>query len=395
MKKILITEIEKNQILKKHQDFKEILKIKLLESKGVLLEQQLKGNALIKQAQRVCSKLKSAEIIYYPDDMTLALQLKNPQTNEKTIYTSELSQEGDGYNFYVFGPDGKVKGEVETWYCKALSASESELGVKTNEGFYDIYYWRNQNISDETLNNSRYFQQKTVDGRTLYKMTPKYAQTWNVADPTKTAKGEITVEDYQKFFESLGQYNVDQKEWYTYLVNQGLKLKPTPIELRNNLVEKITIYEPGQNASFPNGLTAFVDKSKKVQLTSALNTLLNPNRTDKRQGKKDEKQEQIACRNWINVYLEGYVNNAVDTPLKNSRFKGGPTPEMVKSNVQDCAQKYYKNWDKLKNREGRFLDEVLDLFMRRLAAGRIKYEGNDVYQPKRNSDWMLADIRRR
>ena len=118
MKRFLISESEKNEILNQHDNFKSILQKKLnLKSNSIQLVEQIQkltGDDLIKSAKKSCTKLQSGSLVNYknsklaikitaPNDGPIDASTNKPKylTGDVLIYTSDLNNRGE-LIYYVY-----------------------------------------------------------------------------------------------------------------------------------------------------------------------------------------------------------------------------------------------------------------------------------------------------
>jgi hypothetical protein len=130
MKRILINETEKNEILNQHKDFKKILEEKKVNlDKGLMIEQRAQEPIFLDKftMSQVISKCVTnpnvrAETITFKGKP--AIRVNSGPDNVK-IYTNEPNTSFGGYNYYILNTDeNKILKGPMSWKCSKLYADE-------------------------------------------------------------------------------------------------------------------------------------------------------------------------------------------------------------------------------------------------------------------------------
>ena len=130
MKRILINETEKNEILNQHKDFKKILEEKKINlDKGLMIEQRVQDPIFLDKftISQVISKcvtnsgVKAVNTLFKGKP---AIKVVSGPDNVK-IYTNEPNTNFGGYNSYILNTDETkiLKGPM-SWKCSKLYAED-------------------------------------------------------------------------------------------------------------------------------------------------------------------------------------------------------------------------------------------------------------------------------
>ena len=130
MKRILINETEKNEILNQHKDFKKILEEKKTNlDKGLMIEQRAQDPIFldkftISQVIAKCVTNPNIKAINYLFKGKPAIKVNSGPDNVK-VYTNEPNTNFGGYNSYILNTDETkiLKGPM-SWKCSKLYADE-------------------------------------------------------------------------------------------------------------------------------------------------------------------------------------------------------------------------------------------------------------------------------
>lgn len=332
MKRIILKESDKLEILNQHNNFKSILKETLdLKNKGLYVSNSLMeqielptGDELIRKAKQVCTSLKNGGPMRL-NDGTLALNVKAPVdgpinittgqpkylTGDILIYKSNMS-----YDVYdgtkVAGGDWQKKGTYR-WKCSALN-QESEAAKKSE--------------SDKKIQ----------------------------------AQEKLTTQ---------------QKQFSDGLVAQGYVIDPTPWDITSKRLKKAEIEQiPGLIDLFPNGLNIWYDPTKQkgsdikgykkrvASMTSDVNS----------------------CKDFIQSYWDDYKGGG-EGNLQDTEFAD------LKNKVQACANKWYPKWSGLSGgvlgigTGQNNLNDIIDV----LTGLKTDYKGTGI--PSRTTGWGLTPPR--
>jgi len=210
MKRILINETEKNEILNQHKDFKKILEEKKINlDKGLMIEQRVQDPIFL-------------------DKFTISQVISKCVTNPGVKAVNTLFK-GKPAIKVVSGPDN-VK----------IYTNEPN----TNFGGYNSYILN----TDET---------KILKGPMSWKCSKLYAE-----DDTQTAAAKKAEED-KKAKEQEG-LSTRQKQFSDGLVAQGYVIGPSEWDITSKRLKKADIEKiPGLEVLFPSGLDVWYDPTKQ------------------------------------------------------------------------------------------------------------------------------------
>jgi len=210
MKRILINETEKNEILNQHKDFKKILEEKKINlDKGLMIEQRVQDPIFL-------------------DKFTISQVISKCVTNPGVKAVNTLFK-GKPAIKVVSGPDN-VK----------IYTNEPN----TNFGGYNSYILN----TDET---------KILKGPMSWKCSKLYAE-----DDTQTAAAKKAEED-KKAAEQAG-LSTRKKQFSDGLVAQGYVIGPSEWDITSKRLKKADIEKiPGLEVLFPSGLDVWYDPTKQ------------------------------------------------------------------------------------------------------------------------------------
>ena len=213
MKRTLINENEKNEILNQHKDFKKILEEKKISlNKGLMIEQRAQDPIFLdkftmSQVISKCVKNPSVVAIYttFPEKNGKPAIKVNAGPDNVKIYTNEPNTNFGGYNFYILNTDeNKILKGPMSWKCSKL-----------------------------------------------------YEE-----DDAKTA-ADKKAEEEKKAKEQEGM-TAKQKQFSDGLVAQGYVIDPSPWDITSKRLKKADIEKiPGLEVLFPNGLNVWYDPTKQ------------------------------------------------------------------------------------------------------------------------------------
>jgi hypothetical protein len=210
MKRTLINENEKNEILNQHKDFKKILEEKKISlNKGLMIEQRAQEPIFLdkftmSQVISKCVKNPSVAAVTTTFRNKPAIKVNAGPDNVK-IYTNEPNTNFGGYNFYILNTDeNKILKGPMSWKCSKL-----------------------------------------------------YEE-----DDAKTA-ADKKAEEEKKAKEQEGM-SEKQKQFTDGLVAQGYVIDPSPWDITSKRLKKADIEKiPGLEVLFPSGLNVWYDPTKQ------------------------------------------------------------------------------------------------------------------------------------
>jgi hypothetical protein len=340
MKRIVLQESEKTEILNQHNRFKNILKETLdKKNKGLgiddsLLEQTQDpiqpptGDALIRKAQQVCNTLKSGKL-FKLNNGTLALNVK-----------------------------ASVDGPMDSTTSKPKYVAGDVLIYQNNMN-YDVY--------DGV---------KVASGDWQKKGTYRWkCSAINQEFDTQTAAAKEA--EAKKKAEEQAGLDTGQKEFIKMLTDQGYIIDPTPGQIASNRLSPVKLGTiPNLEKYFPKGLNVYYDPTKRS--TSDVTAY------------KERAGKMVAnvntCKDIIQTYWDDYSGGG-EGDLTDTQFLD------TKNQAQACANKYYPKWNGL---EGGVLgigsgqnnlNDIIDV----LTGRKTDYKGTGI--PSRTTGWLLTPPR--
>ena len=342
MKRIILQESEKTEILNQHDRFKTILKETLdKKNKGLdidisLLEQTQgpiqppTGDALIRKAQQVCNTLKSGKLFKLNNGGVLALNVKasvdgpmDSTTNKPKYVAGDvlIYQNNMTYDVYdgvkVAGGDWQKKGTYR-WKCSAINQE------------YD----------------------------------------------TQTAATQAA--DAKKKEEENKKLTAGQEAFISGLTkDQGYIIDPTPADIAFRRLKPVDLGTiPNLEKYFPNGLKVYYDPTNRSGADAS--------KYKERAGKMVN--TAVNCKDIIQTYWDDYSGGG-EGDLTDTLFLD------TKNQAQACANKYYPKWNGL---EGgvlgigtgqNHLNDIIDV----LTGRKKDYKGTGI--PSRATGWLLTPPR--
>ena len=212
MKRILINETEKNEILNQHKDFKKILEEKKINlDKGLMIEQRVQDPIFldkftISQVIAKCVSNPNIKAVNYLFKGKPAIKVNSGPDNVK-IYTNEPNTNFGGYNSYILNTEETkiLKGPM-SWKCSKLYAEDDAQAAAAKE-----------------------------------------------AEAKKKAEEQAGLDS-------------GQKEFIKMLTDQGYIIDPTPGQIASNRLKPVQLGTiPKLEKYFPNGLNVYYDPTKRSE----------------------------------------------------------------------------------------------------------------------------------
>jgi hypothetical protein len=285
MKKFVVEEIEKNNILSMHKSLmmeqaNPVTKDPNLQKlRNAVTNRCLDGGKLIKLTARNVyaykDTTKSGKIIYFLPDMTYELK------------------------------DGSKKGK---WSCSGLNAivqtqtdTQSKIDTEVKKGWKTLDTLRAEGVDLNTLD--KVFDIENIDGTNLYK--------------SKTSGEDVSLDV------STAQMNQEQKDFIDTYKVQGYVLNPTTVEKQTMVKYQI----PTPQGLFPSPLIMWYDPNTQRELKRGSSSVSN-----------ELENQQIpigTCRNYIKTYFAAYKNRTV---MNDAEFN------QLKNAVQACKNQHNGKW---------------------------------------------------
>jgi hypothetical protein len=341
MKRIILQESEKTEILNQHDRFKTILKETLdKKNKGLdidisLLEQTQgpiqppTGDALIRKAQQVCNTLKSGKL-FKLNNGTLALNVK-----------------------------ASVDGPMDSTTSKPKYVAGDVLIYQNNMN-YDVY--------DGV---------KVASGDWQKKGTYRWkCSAINQEYDTQTAATQAA--DAKKKEEENKKLTAGQEAFISGLTkDQGYIIDPTPADIAFRRLKPVDLGTiPNLEKYFPNGLKVYYDPTKRSDADAS--------KYKERAGKMVN--TAVNCKDIIQTYWDDYSGGG-EGDLTDTLFLD------TKNQAQACANKYYPKWNGLDGgvlgigTGQNHLNDIIDV----LTGRKKDYKGTGI--PSRATGWLLTPPR--
>lgn len=350
MKKMLINEDEKLQILEKHGDFKKTLQENLENLNRGLVQEQLATGVVtdpILNGAEAAGCITSGRIIMYggkPAYVKIATKSvpgRYDVDDRIVIYND--------YTYEVISPKLTKKGKFN-WSCPGINkAAETKKLQSTNLSKDELKQKYGAQEYSEIEN------KKEADNPNFYKKIPQ--------DGVDT--GFLYIPVYQKELLGTSGYtaNSPQSEIISALQKKGYILNPSPLQKPS--LRKVKFENEELGGLFPNGIIAYIDPKK----------LFAKNATD---GSTLDKATSVIntkeCKDIINQYWEDYRNDETGTDVDFN---------MLKAQVMACKRKYYPNRWGLLGLANNQIDKKIDVLSRKAN----EYDG--LTTPSRTSKWLL------
>jgi hypothetical protein len=258
MKKFVIDESQKNEILKQHEDLKkslvETVTKKIKEAKEVLSEQASPifiDTRTIDKVKQECTK---------PDVKSLLTLFKGKPAikvvggpDDIKIYTNEPNTNFGGYNWYVLNTaETKILKGPFSWTCKAKQGADPNAGDIEREIAAGNYVDRKTlNIPDSELSQT-------------YEQHPKYKNLWKKKATVNKSAG--FTEDQQSFINAWTGSTDETKNKFS---TNAYKFNPSAADFATGQWTRDNYFiAPGSEVYFPadekgqKGLKIFINVAK-------------------------------------------------------------------------------------------------------------------------------------
>jgi len=355
MKKMLIQEDEKSQILQKHQDFKKVLQENLKSLNRGLIQEQLKTGVVSDQildGAIAAGCVTGGRVISYGGKPTY-YKVATKDNGQKYIIGDKLLINAD-FTYDVLSKDNVKKGTYK-WACPNMNAASEKVQKQSVEDLKTEY---------KTKYGAQEFTELTYktksDDPTFYKKIPfKGVDTGFLYIPQFKKEFLATdVNDYAK--------GTPEREILDGLVSQGYVLNPTPLQKTSFRQQKLDKDNPELGGLFPNGIVVYIDPRGLFNKTSK-----------DAEGKSLTMTGQInpkECKTLINQYWENYRDDISGDAIEFNKMK---------AQVMACKRRYYPNRWGLLGLAGNQIDKKIDVLSRKAN----EYDG--LTTPSRTSKWLL------
>jgi len=341
MKKILIQEDEKLQILQKHKVFKKVLQENLENLNRGLVQEQLSTGVVsdpILNAAQAAGCISNGNLIKYQGKATYFKVATKDSDKNRYKQGDKLLIYPD-YTYTVLGPDNVKKG-VYSWTCPEINkAAETKKTQSLTDKIAEYKLQRGAQEYKDILykndaNDPTFYQKIPVEGvETGFLYIPKKDKEY--LNTNLETKG----------------YTEAQKDVLSGLTSQQFVLNPTPLQITAYQKVKFDANSEELQGLFPNGIVAYIDPKNLI-------TDINPK----------------VCKTYINQYWENYRDDNSGNVINFTKNK---------AQVMACKRRYYPNRWGLLGIAGNQIDKKIDVLSRKAN----EYDG--LTTPSRTSKWLL------
>ncbi|NBO23199.1 hypothetical protein EBU94_07680, partial [bacterium] len=315
MKKFLVSESEKKQILNQHSDYKKILK--KLSVKKTISEQieAPTGDELLTKAIKVCSGLSGGKIgkLRGGNNAIKVIASKDgpqAQTGQPKYVVGDILAYKSDMTYDVYDKNNKSKKGSYRWKCANLNKeadADKERRMKEFKNTHDGGGWMTYEEAAQSgkiiTTDPNTFETVPYEGITLYR--PK-------ASGGKKA------------------FTPKQQEYVDRMKNEGWVEEGDPVLTGPNKHEWHSAIAPGSQDVFPpNGITMY--KSKQDVVKGSENIIQRA-----KQSNKSRSFDRGNCKDFIEQYWEAFKIDGSEANQKPN--------EDLKIAAQGCIRQYYKNW---------------------------------------------------
>lgn len=330
MKRHLIDESEKNQILEMH-------KSSMIEQANLPKGGDSPELTLLRKAI-TAGCLKQGRILTNADKTKYVYRATTKSTGKEVDFFADMS-----YKFR----DGSKSGK---WACPQLSNmaalesdNESKIQTELKKGWKKLETLKAEGVDLTTLD--KVYDTQVIGNVTLYR--PKGSST-TFTPGTSTA-----------------DFNADQDAFVKKFEAKGYKLNPSRIE--QSMMVKITDKELGApDDLFPNGLVMWYNPNAQSEIKgrdgSVLGDILNNQSVDRN-----------VCRKNVEDYFKSFQR-------KNSIVIDPATITKAKRIVQACKDEHYGKWGIAGG--GNRLDGYLDILSGNKEGGPTSYGSDSIWRIK-------------
>ena len=333
MRKFLIEESEKTQILIMHKSLYE-----QADDKPMTDEQKLRNAISVGCLKNGSLKRqKSTGRIYYKKESV-------KQVGKMIKFFPDMTYEFE---------DGSNKGK---WKCPQLATAamdqatsqqsaadiESKIATEIKKGWKKLETLRSEGVDLTTLD--KVFDKQVIGNVTLFR--PKGSST-TFTSGTSTA-----------------DFNNNQQSFVDTFIAKGYKLNPTRLE-QNSLV-KVTGEQLGAPADlFPNGLVMWYNPNQQSTIRGGESNILGDILDN-------QSVNRNACRKNVEDFYELYRR-------RNSTQADPATVDRARRVVQACRDEHYGQWGVT---GGKKFDEMLDILSGRKEGGPLTTGASSIFRIK-------------
>lgn len=359
MKKFLISETEKKEILDKHKSFKLVLENKF-KQKLVLSEQITAptGNELIQKAKNVCPTLKNGVFVKIKGNRAIkitaakdgSLSAVNNQpkyvVGDVLIYKSDMTF--DVYDGTRAANNDWFKKGTYKWKCAGLTAQAEDFKATASKQQIDAEGWMTYDeakAANINLTDPKYFEQKNING------TEYFRKRGIIQGGAGSQEQKNVIDFLTNRYGARFQSKLNQSPQGFCWAFQGEQ----PLVEPQWTLEKVV---GGDAFGVKEGLQIFVSPECLSKIRKASKEVVSTESGFR-------KIDNDTCKDFLKNYMEAYEND-VDTTT--TAFT------QLKKDVQSCKRKFCsKNISKTQGKcEGtwklgfmggsRKLDDIIDFF---------------------------------
>jgi len=363
MKKFIVSESEKNEILKQHKDYKFILENKLEEK--IFLSEQLAaptGNDLITKAKSVCPTLKNGSFVKVggnraikitaTKDGSLSAVTNKPKyvTGDVLVYKNDMTF--DVYDGTKVANNSWVKKGTYKWKCAGLTAQSDDFKATASDQEIKAGGWMTYDeakAANINLSDPQFYEQKKINGKDYFKKKGKTIGGAGSAEQTEVIDFLINRygNRFQRTKDKVDPNNPGSFCW-AFQAEQPL------VEPKWSLVDVVG----GAEYGVKEGLKIFVNPACLKDVRTASRGVVSQESEFKQVDKRD-------CKGVLVEYMRGY-ENGVDATT--TAF------QEMKRNAQACKRRFCSkdlkksqgkcegNWNLGFMGGSRKMDDIVDFF---------------------------------
>jgi hypothetical protein len=333
MKKYLIVETEKKEILSMH--------------KSLFNEQTMKGginseeDTLRKLIKSGC--IKNGKLLTNSDRSKFVYRLITKSGKEIDFFADMTYKFKDGSKSGKWTcPQLDNLASTEASATQAAADLESKIATEIKKGWKKLETLKAEGVDLTTLD--KVFDKQVIGNVALFR--PK-------GSSTTFTSGTSTVD-----------FNNDQQSFVDTFIAKGYKLNPTRLE-QSSLV-KVTGEQLGAPADlFPNGLVMWYDPNQQSTIRGREDSILGDILDN-------QSINRTTCRKNVKDFFELYRR-------RNSTQVDPATVDRAKRIVQACRDEHYGEWGIA---GGKNVDEMLDILSGRKTGGPLTTGASSIFRIK-------------
>jgi len=324
MKKLLIQESEKNEILSMHKAL--VKEQAVTESPDlVTLRKAIKGGCL-----------KNGKILSN-SDKTKYIYRATTKSGKEVDFFGDMT-----YKFRDGSKTGNWKCDQITTITTTDADNQAKIQTEIEKGWATLDTLRKDGVDLNTLDITH--DKQEVGGTTLYRLKGK-SSTFTPGTSSK-------------------EFNQEQLAFISKFEKQGFKLNPSRVE--QGTMVKITGEQLGAPADlFPNGLIMWYNPNAQKDIKKSEQGIGDVLKT--------QQIDRDVCRDKVQAFYKAFKRKNT-TIIDQSLF------ETEKRKVQACKDQWMGKWGVLGG--GKKLDEMLGILSGELPGGPSTYDVDSIYRLK-------------